>query len=281
MGVWLRIDYPHSANLRPWYLSNAQVEDLAWQVRRQLGYASSLTLKIPLDVLFSIEGAVVNGLQIKFRWEIEDAIHDEDGVPVLGICDYDPDEMPDTIWLSANAGMVRAIEEMLRSILAHELGHGLCDAPGWLLAYRNLTLAGAALAASSLSQMRSVTQDESHLFAAGPTGRDFAEFRASAFMGALLVPRPLILDRLRHHAQALGIPLIKASVQGARAPSAATAGLRIAPHFGGGGHFGLRPLFRALAPDFGVSPRFIQVRLLCYGLLDREETGRRRRANQM
>ena len=87
------------------------------------------TSKIPLDLLFSIEGAIVNGVRIAFRWEIEDAIHDEHGVPVLGICDYDPDEMPDTIWLSANAGMVGGIEEMLRSILAHELGHGLCDAP--------------------------------------------------------------------------------------------------------------------------------------------------------
>ena len=42
-----------------------------------------------------------------FRWEIENDIHDEQGVPVLGVCDCDPEEMPDTIMLSANGGMVR------------------------------------------------------------------------------------------------------------------------------------------------------------------------------
>jgi hypothetical protein len=172
MGVWLKIDYPHFANHRPRYLTNAQVEDLAWQVRLQLGYAYPSTPKIPLDVLFSIEGAIVNGLRINFCWEIEDAIHDENGVPALGICDYDPTEMPDTIWLSVNTGMVRDIEEMLRSILAHELGHGLCDAPNWAFAYRRLMLSGARLSARSLNQMRSITPDEAHLFAAGPRARD-------------------------------------------------------------------------------------------------------------
>ena len=281
MGVWLRIDYPHSATLRPWYLTNAQVEDLAWQVRLQLGYAYPSTPKISLDLLFSIEGAAVNGLRLAFHWEIEDAIHDQQGVPVLGVCDYDPSEMPDTIWLSANAGMVSGIEDMLRSILTHELGHGLCDAPGWIVAYQKLLRSGAALAAGSLNQMRSVTPDEAHLFSVGPAAREFAEFRAGAFMGALLVPRPHILERLRYHARALGVPLIEAPVQWPAAAGPVTPGFRIAPQPGGAGHFWLRPLFRALAPDFGVSPRFIQVRLMRYGLLDREEARRGSGARHM
>jgi len=61
MGVWLKIDYLHSANLRPWYLTNAQVEDLAWQVRHQLGCASPWTPKMSLDLLFSIEGHRCSG----------------------------------------------------------------------------------------------------------------------------------------------------------------------------------------------------------------------------
>ena len=42
MGVWLRIDYPHSPIFDLGTSTNAQVEDLAWQVRHQLGYAYSL-----------------------------------------------------------------------------------------------------------------------------------------------------------------------------------------------------------------------------------------------
>jgi hypothetical protein len=270
MGVWLRIDYPHSTDLRPRYLTNAQIEDLAWRVRLQLGYASSSTPKIPLDLLLSIDGAIVNGLQISFCWEIENAICDEHGIPVLGICDYDPDEMPDTIWLSANAGMVRRIEEMLRSILAHELGHGLCDAPSWVVTHRNLAMSGAGLVTPSLNPMRSVTPDEAHLFSARPTRRDFAEFRAGAFMGAFLVPRPLIFARLCHHAQVLGVPLIEAPMQWST-PAVPVPGLRIAPQFGG--NFWLRPLFGALASDFGISPRFIEVRLMRYGALADEKVG--------
>jgi hypothetical protein len=282
MGVYLRLDYPHFPDLRPRYLTNTQVEDLAWQVRHQLGYAYPWTPKIPLDLLFNIEGAVVNGFRVTFLWEIEDAIHDEHGVPVLGVCDCDPDEMPDTIMLSANASivasMVAGIEELLRSILAHELGHGICDGPGWLLAYRNLMLSGAARTAPGLKQMRSVTLDQAHLFSARPSSREFAEFRASTFMGSFLVPRPLILDRLGYHARALGVPLIEAPVQWPSPSGAVTAGFRIAPQSGRGSHFWLRPLFRALAPEFGVTPRFIQVRLMCYGLLDREEVRRGRGA---
>jgi hypothetical protein len=278
MGVYLRLDYPHFPDLRPCYLNNAQVEDLAWQVRLQLGHASTRDPKIPLDLLFSIEGAVVNGFAVTFIWEIEDAIYDEHGVPVLGVCDCDPGEMPNTIMLSANASMAADIEELLRSILAHELGHGICDGPGWLLAYRNLMLSGAARSAPGLKQMRAVTLDQTHLFSAHPNSREFAEYRASTFMGSLLVPRPLILSRLGHHARALGVPLIEAPVRWPASSGALTAGFRIAPQSGHDSHFWLRPLFRALAPEFGVTPRFIQVRLMCYGLLDREQTRRGRRA---
>lgn len=176
MGVWLKVDYPHFSDLRPRYISNEQVEALAWQVRLQLGFASPSTSKIPLDVLFSIEGATVNGFRLKFRWEVEDTVQDRSGDPVLGVCDCDPDEWPDMIMLSANAGIVAGVEELLRSILAHELGHGLCDAPSWLTAYRNRHLRGAARPAAQNEPMRAITQDVERLFR--PSEGDFAEFRA-------------------------------------------------------------------------------------------------------
>jgi hypothetical protein len=93
-------------------------------------------------------------------------------------------------------------------------------------------------------------------------------------MGAFLVPRPLILERLRHHAQVLGVQLIEVPVP---APAGTVSdGLRIAPQFGG--NFWRRPLFGALASEFGVSRRFVQVRLMRYDALEDEEAGRGRGA---
>jgi hypothetical protein len=132
MGVHLSLEYPHFRDLQPFYLTNRQVEELAWKVRLQLRYAESCHLKVPLDLLFNIDGATVNRVRMTFQWEVEGAIEDEQGVPVLGVCDCDPGEWPDLIMLSANSGMIRGFEALLRSVLAHELGHGLCDGPGWL-----------------------------------------------------------------------------------------------------------------------------------------------------
>ena len=225
MGVHLRLEYPHFRNLQPRYLTNPRVEELAWQVRLQLGCAETRYLKFPLDLLFSIDQATVNGLRVTFRWEIEEAIQDEQGVPVLGVCDCDPEEMPDSIMLSANSGMIGKFEALLRSVLVHELGHAVCDGPGWLIAYRSATLSGG-----SPSGMRALIPDERHLFLGGDAASKFAEFRANMFMGAFLVPQPLVLDPLRYYARKLEIPVIEAPALSARR-HAETLGGALSPHY--------------------------------------------------
>ena len=214
-----------------------------------------------------------------FRWEIEEAIEDEQGVPVLGVCDCDPGEWPDLIMLSANSSMIHGFEALLRSVLVHELGHGICDGPGWLTAYRRLRPSGSSASIMSSDSMRALTPDERHLLAGGDTASKFAEFRANVFMGAFLVPQPLVLDPLRHYARKLDIPLIEAPRSSGPGSARHADKCQILPHHDDHGHFRLRPLFRALAPEFGVSPRFIHVRLLRYGLLgDAELQSDRRRS---
>ena len=59
MGVHLSLEYPHFRTLQPRYLTNLHVEELAWMVRLQLRCAESRHLKVPLDLLFRIDGATV------------------------------------------------------------------------------------------------------------------------------------------------------------------------------------------------------------------------------
>ena len=75
--------------------------------------------------------------------------------------------------------------------------------------------------------------------------------------------------------EVLGVPLIEAPGAVALASRRSHAGFGSRPT-GGAGHFWLRPLFGALAPDFGVSPRFIQVRLMRYDALDPKRPARPR-----
>ncbi len=119
-----------------------------------------------------------------------------------------------------------------------------------------------------------MTTDEEHLTSSvRKTGeRDFGEWRANEFMGSLLVPRDLLAARLQHHAQAIGIPLethpapgLLASVAAAFRLAASVDRRRSA--------FAISILLHRLAADFGVSLKFIQVRLLRYGLATGEQLG--------
>jgi hypothetical protein len=71
------------------------------------------------------------------------------------------------------------------------------------------------------------------------------------FMGDFLVPQPLVLEPLRYYARKLDIPLIEAPAPSGPDSARRAGSCRILPHHDDPGHFRLRPLFRALAPEFG------------------------------
>jgi len=54
-------------------------------------------------------------------WDIDHPVHDDDGEPVLGVCEHDPAE-PGTVMISLNGELLRDQPELLRSTAIHELG---------------------------------------------------------------------------------------------------------------------------------------------------------------
>jgi hypothetical protein len=183
---------------------------------------------------------LINDRPVRADWDFDHPVHDEDGTPVLGICETDP-AAPGLALVSVNAPMVKSRPELALSTLAHEIGHMVFDVP-------------AALGQQA-RRYRSVT--------ASPTCLDQAtqlsERRANEFMGAVLAPAAPLHLRLVAHARAERLRMVHA------------------PHFG---RTGCRVLARdthpeavagivaALAGDFGVSEKFIAVRLQRYRLME-------------
>lgn len=235
----IAVHYPHDPRTAvPRHLDAATIRRLALQVRRQIGVPADAPA-IALDDLIR-EGAsvVINGRQVAVVWDLAHPVHDECGAPVLGLCDVDPDE-PDCALVSINAAVTGSRADLALSTAAHELGHVLFDVPQALAC--NSTYRGVARDAASLHRV----------------GRG-AEARANAFMGALLVPAVALHTRLLAHARTEGLRLARGPHQG-RPGSPILAGGNPAEVVSG--------MIAALAGDFGVSERFIAVRLARYGLV--------------
>jgi hypothetical protein len=115
---------------------------------------------------------------------------------------------------------------------------------------------------------RTITPNEAHLNATNMNQaivRDFPEWRANEFMGSSVVPRGLLLRLLQHQAARMGIPLEETGQVSELVPIT-SGGLRVTRALGSRERtFKMPRLIRALAGEFGVSRRFIEVRLLRYG----------------
>ena len=216
---------------------------LAGDVRRQVHDPGS-GFSIPADRLIAASrDAVVNDRPYRVVWNASGPVHDADGAPVLGVCEFDP-AMPDAALVSINAPRLAHRPEIAASTVAHELGHVLFDVP-------------AAIAAPEEFQCyRAALRDARALLA---TGGGRSERRANEFMGALLVPPVALHLRLTVHARAEGLRMVHARHHG-------RAGLRVVaadnpPEAVAG-------VLAAVAGDFGVSESFIAVRAARYRLLE-------------
>jgi hypothetical protein len=270
----LTLDYRHCDRMRPKYLRHPEVEEIARQARSQL-VAPGIDA-IPLAALSAITGLRINGIAFELYVDTDNPVHDEAGNPVLGICEYDPAE-PDATLVSVCPVGENASPELVLSTLAHETGHAIFDAPGWIVAagqgpglfddpdkpartaYRTMTRDGQHLARTVPS---GVGQERSLDPAVGSDAY-FAELRANEFMGSLLVPR----ERLRVAAEELATACVAVH----RGPlfglmfSSTGCSLAADADFA---DLDMEVFLRALALRFGVSPRFIRVRLQRYGLLN-------------
>lgn len=276
----LTLGYRHCSRMRPSFLKNSEIEGIGVLARQQLVGAGIDA--IPLSVLSDISGLSINGVVFDLFVGTGDVVHDEEGNPVLGICEYDPG-VPDTAMVSVSPVGEHASEELVLSTLGHEIGHAIFDAPGWIVdaskgpglfddpseasrrAYRTTTRD-----VEHLAKVPAVTESEATQSASipGHTFKDlyFAELRANEFMGSLLVPRQRLNLAVEELAPKFGVTIHRSPSVDPELPGQA---INLTAD-GDLGFFDMECLQRALATRFGVNRRFIEVRMERYGILKSE-----------
>jgi Zn-dependent peptidase ImmA (M78 family) len=181
----------------------------------------------------------VNDIQFGVIWDFDHDVRNEHDTEVLGVTEYH-DATPLHALVSINGPRLKAAESLLRSTIAHELGHVIFDAPSWIASRRDMRAASDANPAvfCNLSEM---------------------ELRANDFMGALLVPPSMVrVDFLRLAKRHRLRPSQKPSqvIRGAPAVDGHMLEAEAATEM----LFGLGELY-------GVSESFMRVRLSRYDLL--------------
>jgi hypothetical protein len=236
----IQVSYPHDHETGlPKPLSLRTVRAVAAQLRGQLPGIGADRLALDAADLAGAVGRIeANGRAVSVVWSLTSELYDEVGIPALGACHAEPDE-PGVVHVLINRLMTADRPDLAASTAAHELGHVVFDVPAIIgrpgRCYRSATTA-AELDRATLALER----------------------RANEFMGALLVPPMRLHTRLLIHARSEGLALTRALNWGRPAspvlsrgnPPDAVAGV-----------------VAALAGDFGVSDRFIAVRLDTYGLI--------------
>lgn len=264
----LTLNYQHCDRYFPDYVKHTQVTNIALQARQQL--VSGDTDALTLQVLAAISDMKVNGIPYELWVDTDHPVKDELGNAVLGVCEFDPVASKDAALLSVTPLCEIASPELVLSTFAHELGHAVFEAPAWI----HEAAQGAGLfddpALTAHKAYRMTTPDAEHLSKSAPLGNTaheasvrFAEFRANEFMGSLLVPRQHLIRAVEDLAEQHGVTI--------------TRGQSIDPDFPGMGMTltakrsfgfdGMDPLLKALSTRFGVTPKFIRVRMDRYGLL--------------
>ena len=260
----LTLDYRHCDRKRPKFIKHVEIEAIAALARQQL--VGSGVDAIAFDTLRQIERLKINGIDFALEVSAECEVHDEDGNHVFGICEYDPG-VPDTAMVCVSPVGEKLSELLALSTLAHELGHAVFDAPGWIMDGSKGPGLFDAFEPAVQRAYRTTTPDSEHL-AKVPTGVPaalasdvhFAELRANEFMGSLLVPRQL----LNAAAEALAPEY---NVHLHRGPSIDPEIPGTSLHLTADDRADMELLERALALRFGVNPRFVQVRMQRYGLI--------------
>jgi len=266
----IALNYRHCSRLFPLYISHTKVADLASETRQQL--VDSSIDALTLDVLRSIERMNVNGISFDLWVGVDQPVTDEDGNAVLGVCEFDPDASKDAAVLSVTHVCDIASPELVLSTFAHELGHAVFDAPAWI----HEAAQGVGLfddpALTVRKAYRTTTPDAEHLSKPKPapvqnteleSSIRFAEFRANEFMGSLLVPRQHLIRSVEVLAEQHKVTITRSPSLDPDFPGMGTT-LSATSSFG---FDGMESLLKALATRFGVTPKFIRVRMDRYGLL--------------
>ena len=136
----LTASYRHSTfTAEPQQLSLPEIWAVAHAVRGQM--AAPLHRRLALDEIgATAERADVNGVSFDIDWDLDHEVLNPAGQPVMGVTEYDR-ASPECVMVSINGPALSVHENLLRSTIAHELGHVVFDAPAWV----TTTPAGCAL----------------------------------------------------------------------------------------------------------------------------------------
>jgi hypothetical protein len=234
------LSYPHEpATGAPYPLAAETLWTVAGRLREAVGRKDSpwaLSARALVAAAMRLE---VNGRRIASLWDFSQRLHDGSGREVLGIFETDPSE-PGLALVSVNGHMIGDRPDLELSTVAHEIGHVVFDAPPSV--------------AEPSRRYRSETRGPGCLD--GASAR--CERRANEFMGALLVPPQSLHLRLVTRARSEHLRMV-------HAPHRGRPGSRVLP--AATPPDALAGLTAALAGDFGVSDRFIAVRLRRYRLI--------------
>ncbi len=262
----LDLSYRHTPDSRPCFIKSSDIERVALQVRRQLGAENRA--RLVLGELAGIDQMRVNGVDYEIWADIEHPVHDEDGTEVLGVFEFMPESSLDAVAISVTPASSTLRSEIVLSSLAHEMGHGIFDGPPLIAGARNRSLFEDP-ASGGVRAFRIVTDTPAHLkgrIGDLPDHLRLAEWRANEFMGLLLVPRDLLIERVTEEAARRTVEIkYQPSCCG---PSARDFAEIVFSKFEA--KVSLPDITHAVAPLFGVTAKFIEVRMRKYGLIQEE-----------
>lgn len=264
----LTLNYQHCDRYFPDYVKHTQVANIALQARQQL--VSDDTDALTLKILGTIDNMNVNGILYDLWVDTDHPVKDELGNTVLGVCEFDPGASKDAALLSVTPICDIASPELVLSTFAHELGHAIFDAPGWIYQAAQGPGLFDDVELSAHKAYRTSTPDAEHLSKTASVSNNayennvrYAEFRANEFMGSLLVPRQHLMRAIEDLANHFNVRIKRSPSLNPDFPGMdMTLSVMVAIGFDG-----FDPLVKALAKRFGVTPKFIRVRMNRYGLL--------------
>lgn len=162
-------------------LSTRDVWRLGEEARAQLD-ASSQPCMTFTHIAARIRTLRINGLELETCWAFEPDLRDDRNRSVMGVIEFDP-EVPRTALMSLNSTALAGREDVTMSTAAHEFGHAIFDAPGWMVAAERQAVKDA----EATRRFRSVVR---RYRSAKPL--NISEWRAHEFMGAFLAPPKLL-----------------------------------------------------------------------------------------
>jgi hypothetical protein len=227
----IEIAYPIFATGEPRPMKAAAIRAIAAALRRQVFAGRAKPIDVA-DFARRTGRLRVNGRTVRVFWDLAHKVHDGKGVPVLGICEHDPQE-PGAVMISLNSELVDE-PELWRSTAAHEFGHAVFDMP-------------AAMGGGARQTFRTRRDNDR---TGGPI--DWREWRADEFMGAFLVSPYQLSKAFARCASMLTVPLRWKGASQLSTPAAIA-------HEAGADAIGA--ITDMLAEEFGVSSAFMSVRL--------------------